>query len=218
MDERNIGWEVANRLVDVHGFEPAPEHPGRFRRIVDSQHAVLVTFSRWDEPNGGALRASFYFGIARRDINELWRDLLDPRVLTWRPTLQERPTFFDDGRPLAGFSDRDYTAEEMADWLDLWVPRLVSEAPCLPFLRAKLADEAFQNRSPDATQVPRMINKLLDGEWTEEEDEEWFGRWRQTMKNRPSEHVGHQAAVRKTAAVRAWLEAHPDGVERELVD
>lgn len=224
--ERNVGWEVANRLLDVHGFEQGTDlSPGEFRRIVDSQHAATVTFEKWDEKGGGALTARFELGVARRDINELWRDLLQEGWSIWWPTLRERhPWFFNDGRPHSGMSyltwsggPRTYSEDEVAHWVDTYIPRLLDEAMSLSFVREHLA-KYQTGKNVDQTRLPRIMNALLDGEWTEEADAELLGRLRLRIEKNPPGTDNHALAVRQLAAVEKWLAEHPDGIDRELAD
>ena len=91
MKERDIGFEMSGRLVNEHGFEQDHTWRGRFRKIVDAEHAAVVTFSSWREPGGGAGRGVPIFGVARSDINLLEDQLLDRKVKgQWRATIEER--------------------------------------------------------------------------------------------------------------------------------
>lgn len=225
--QRDFGWEAANRLIEVHGFAHATDiAPGQFRRVVDSQHAATVSFDSWDEKTGGGYNASFSLGVARRDINELWRELLQPGWSSWWPTVKERvpPGFFDDGRPAGGMGDltwdggpRTYTKDEVIDWVDTYVPRLVEAATSLSFVREHLV-KYKTGKNVDETRIPRMMDALLDGRWDDLAEAELLGRLRLRVEKNPPSTQGHIVAVRQLAAVEAWLAKNPDGVERELVD
>lgn len=228
MKERDIGFEMSGRLVNEHGFEQDHTWRGRFRKIVDAEHAAVVTFSSWREPGGGAGRGVPIFGVARSDINLLEDQLLDRKVKgQWRATIEERGKafFVAHGRPLGGFTDiasdrtHAYSEQEIVDWVDTWVPRLVEDATSLPWLRGKLAEyhEAFQRLPGDQTKNPRMMNKLLDGRWTQADDEELFGPLRAVIEKFPDDEkrVSWLAQIQR---VHDWVDEHPNGVKRELAD
>jgi|GEM_PF-6497180 len=134
----NVGLRMARLLLERFGFQEAGI-PGRFRKITDSQHAVIVSVTPWDEfGRGGGSRAQPEFGIARRDINELWGELLtNPSITPLHPTMESGAHRFL-GQPRAMWGS-DTSENEIVAWLDQWVPRLVAEVPSLPFLQRYLA-------------------------------------------------------------------------------
>lgn len=124
----DIGRLIGDELVARFGFEAEPDWDGVFQRVVDSQHAVIVTIGDWGRvPGGGSTMPSPRFGVARRDINELWNNLLDDRVRRWRRTVREHPWFF--GRePVSFLTSRDEPVD-VTRWMDELIPRLVAETP-----------------------------------------------------------------------------------------
>jgi|GEM_PF-3803903 len=218
-ERRNVEAEVADRIVEKYGFERMPNKTvAWFRLIVDSQHSAMVLFSKWDGPNGptGGLTAAFKFGIARRDINELWSELFGNELGIWRTTVEERWPFFEHGRPGAGLSYSEYSVQEVEEWVDLWVPRLI-ESSTLPFVKEKLDEFSKRSRpTVDMTKTPRMMNKLLDGEWSDADEVEFLGSFHEMIEKFPADDERVVLRKAQLERLRAWLAEYPDGIEREL--
>ena len=62
-----------------------------------------------------------------------------------------------------------------------------------------------------------MMNKLLDGRWTQADDEELFGPLRAVIEKFPDDEkrVSWLAQIQR---VHDWVDEHPNGVKRELAD
>ncbi len=131
----NMGRFIGEELIERFGFEEEPANRGVFRRIVDTQHAAVVIVDGWDElPGGGRTSAAPTFGVARRDINELWHELLDTRIHRWRPSITESKPFFDRQPVVLKFTQ---TPVAVAAWLDEWIPGFVDKAPRWSFVEAE---------------------------------------------------------------------------------
>lgn len=213
----NIGLFVADLLVDQHGFEQL-DAPSHFLKKVDGQHAALVSMSPWDrEPPGGHDRPSVYFGVARRDINELWRDLIRETIDPWKATTNV--SFSADDPSLGSLSYLTTSRDDVAEFVDEWIPKMLAERTNLASVEAELTRRRRRTTvanglmKGDPTVFPRMMNALLDG-WTEEEEAEFMGELQgrhDFLNPEPRARVAAQME-----RVRAWVAEHPDGVEREL--
>ena len=78
---RNIGREIREQLIEHFGFTDDDQTPGQYRRAVDAQHQLVITDGSWHiGKDGGHSSAGLDFLVARRDINELWMELLNPDI------------------------------------------------------------------------------------------------------------------------------------------
>ena len=212
--ERNIGLEISTVLRETFGFVEG-RFPGEFVKEIDPQHAVIVDVEPWDEkPPGGSRSPGVRFGVARRDINELWAELLDnSSIVPLTPLIEGAERFC--GQPRASWLSHRDPPEEIEAWLLEWVPRLLDEVPNLTFIQAYLkrnidpavvGEVAAQNYGRTTAPV-RMMDRLLDGVWTPQDHDEllvplWGG----------SGAMWEAAA----AAIADWHERHPNGVDRDL--
>ena len=194
----NVGREVRAHVTERFGFVDDDVHPGRYRRAVDAQHQLVITDDSWDlGKNGGHSTANLQFQVARRDINELWKELLNPDIGLWWPTVKVNRLLFDGNSRLGAVR----VAAEVAEYCDEWVLKFIEEAPVLSYVH-----EMFEAALPirplwQATRIARMLDTLLEGEWSEIAEEEFFP---------------DQITTVKQEAIRAWVVEHPDGVERDV--
>lgn len=220
--DRDIALEVIARISERHGFERDPNYPGRVRRTIDDQHQVMASvtpWQAWDDATEDRTRANVSFGIARRDINELWAELLDDRVATWFETIAEYLPFF--GQPPAQWLSFLTPENEVESWIDEWVPQLVTKAPTLPFIESVFEMAA---ETPEQTEevrqwqwIPRSINNLLNGThapvWTD-----LIEPLRERLDEAEAGSEWYQTVEGQIDRVLAWMQENPEGVERTLVD
>jgi len=213
----NVGRFIGDELVERFGFSEDAEYGGVYRRIMDSQHAVSVRMGGWDcLPGGGTPIPLPDFGVSRRDINELWHDLLNPRVKKWVDTVSGSLHFF--GRPQDSFNYKD-TPQTVREWTDEWIPRLIDEVPHLSFVEAQMALKAkheYQS-TRNSVQVPRMMTALMAG-WTEAAEAEFMTPLLVQLGETWDTDLDRSMRQGKIDRVRAWISEHPDGIERELTD
>ena len=57
---RNVGQEVREHLVGRFGFELTSQHPGRYHRVVDGEHALVITDMSW---NGSPKKQGDYLSL-----------------------------------------------------------------------------------------------------------------------------------------------------------
>lgn len=206
----NIGLYVADLLTDQHGFEQL-EEPSHFRKVVDSQHAAFVSISPWDrKPPGGYDSPSVRFGVARRDINELWAKLINDRVEPWRSTVSFS---YSETERVGSFLYFEHSQDDVEGFVDEWMPKMVAEHTNLASVERRLGEVRRSGRM-DTTFIPRMMNALLDG-WTEADSVEFLGELSNRIENL-SDQDDRERIHRQIERVKAWVAEHPDGVEREL--
>ena len=211
-EDWNVGLELQELLFTEHGFEQG-HSGGLFLRRMDAQHGVVIKASRWTAAGGGDRKLGVLIGFARRDNNLLWRDLINERVNEWRTTVDVLDPV---GTGYKNFIGTDGLRPDIAGWLNKTVPRLV-ELANYRYISDTLAEQgvAYEGRL-DPTRFPRMMEALLGG-WNDAHEEEFLApmvaQLDETWKSDPdgSERRG------KIDRVRAWIEQHPDGVERELL-
>ncbi len=222
--DENIGLDVAERICERYGFSAEErKSTGVFVRVMDAQHAVTISLVPWQKapPKGGS-QVSVSFGVSRRDITDLREELFDDVVSQWWWTVTEPPRFFD--QPFGNWAS---TAErsQITEWVDLWVPRLIEEAPLLSFIeqwwhRTVAPREDGSSANWDSrTDVGRLCNQLLWG-LTPEAEEELLVPFEQLIEQigPDDKYKRHDKMVAQAARIRAWLADHPNGIERELVD
>lgn len=214
----NIGRYIGEELIERFGFEEDPESSGgSYRRIVNSQHAVVATIGGWSKiPGGGTTIPMPKFGVARRDINELWHFLIPRLRGPWGSTVAEQPWFF--GREPVSFIWTD-TPGEVSGWLDDVIPRLVAEAPHWSFVKAHMELTAAlpTPASRMKARFPRMMTSLMEG-WTDAAEEEFMLPMLAQLDEPWDSDPDGSMRRAKIARIRSWIEEHPDGVERELID
>ena len=246
--EDNIGLDVAECLMERCSFAEDPEAlAGRFVLETDSQHAAVIDFDPWDETHVGGRSANVSFAVARRDINELRRDLLFPEASLLVGSVRETEArFFDQPRGSWRW-DRDglltsvqdpniaHTTTLLTDfaeveaWIDTWVPRLIEEATSLPWIRGWLdhdpvfatgddeRDTRFRYFHDQSLLWPRILNRMLDG-WTEADDTRFLEPMRATAAALAKQHGLDTVRDPKREAIEAWVTANPNGITRELAD
>lgn len=216
--DRNVGLEFREILFAEYGFEQGPyNHGGNFLRIVDAQHCLHVNADRWDAPGGGAIIFGLRIGVGRRDNNQLWRDLLDDRVHEWSRTVALAQDVL--GEPLRSFHGWEGARPDMAGWLEENVPRLVEFANH-SYIVETLAENSAASGTLDLTRFPRMMEALMGG-WNDAKDEEFLAPMIDQLDEDPAiwkDDPDGSIRQGKIDRVRAWIEAHPDGVERELLN
>ena len=207
---QNLGREAFSQLVEKHGF--TGDAPNLFKQV-DSQHAFCVRISRWDgRPEGGDNSFVLGLGVARRDNNQL-RDVLLPGWGDWGKTLIETSPPFIEECPRPNFSYMLNSIEEIGQWADLWIPRLVDETTNLPFIKAKL-DE--YKTDIGFTIFPRLVEAMLDG-WNDEAEEEFMdGHFLRQLGEDWKDDPDRSIRQGRLDRVREWIAEHPDGIEREL--
>lgn len=223
MTDRNLGREVGELLVDEHGFARDDRVPGRFFRVVDSQHALVFWDADWDKGPGGYtwkagyLTVSAQLFVARRDINELALEIYDKDIFrhpypTVRVDREIRPMGF--GRYTGQFEGFNREVErDVPAWIDSWLPEFAERTPNMPLLTQSIAKQAAHPRGGGVVSWVRWMTAMLDG-WTEADEQE-FLLVEHDAKTGPDTIDSFSATVERT---RAWLAEHPDGIERELMD
>ena len=197
---RNVGREVRSHLLGRFGFVDDEARPGQYRRAVDAQHQLFITDAAWNKGKGGGhTTASLEFQVARRDINELRMELLNPLGIWW-PTVKVNKLLFDGDSKLSLLTDYKLDAVAVSDYCDLWVPKFIEEAPRLLYIH-----EMFEVARPvkplwRSTHIARMLDTLLEGDWSATSEDEFFFRLTDEMQQR----------------IRAWVAEHPDGIERDV--
>ena len=120
------------------------------------------------------------------------------------------------GEGLKSFIGTGGLRPDIAGWLNRTVPRLV-ELTNYRYIADTLARHGAAAPGLDRTRFPRMTEALLGG-WNDSHEEEFLvpmvAQLDETWKSDP----GGLERRGKIDRVRAWIEQHPDGVERELLD
>ena len=209
----NVGLELRDLLFAEHGFEQG-HRDGSFLRRVDSQHGLVIRASRWAAAGGGDVSLGVLIGFARRDNNQLWNQLLDERVHEWRTTVSVLDPV---GTGYKSFIVVDGLRPDIAGWLNETVPRLV-ELTNYRYIADALAEqrEAYEGRL-DPTLFPRMMEALMGG-WNDAREEEFLAPMVAQLDEMWKSDPDGSMRRGKIDRVRAWIEQHPDGVERELID
>jgi len=209
----NVGLELRDLLFTDHGFEQG-HRASSFLRRVDAQHGVVIRADRWTAAGGGDVSLGVLIGFARRDNNQLWNQLLDERVHEWRTTVDVLDPV---GTGLKSFIGVGGLRPDISGWLNRTVPRLL-ELANYRYIADTLAEQRveYQGRL-DPTVFPRMMEALMGG-WNDACEEEFLApmvaQLDETWKSDPDGSIRRG----KIDRVRAWIEQHPDGVERELIN
>lgn len=216
--EWNIGRFIGDDLIERFGFEADPDASGGvYRRIIDSENAVEVLIDGWSRvPGGGTPMPRPIFGVARRDINELWHELLDERMRPWAATVSEQPWFFDRERMSFRYSS---SPADVSGWLDDVIPQLVARAPHWSFVKAHMELSAALPTKAGRMKVqfPRMMTALMEG-WNDAAEEEFLSPMIAQLDEIWDLDPDGSMRRAKIERIRAWIEEHPDGVEREMID
>ena len=214
-ETRDIHREIRDALVDRFGY--THRRQGRFTLEVDSEHSAVLVVG----PNFGERRtneARIWLGVMRRDINDLWRELLSKSLSEWFPTINNsEPYFFGEADP--NFSHLFHTPEVIQEWLDAYIPRLASELCNYRFVSQRI-DEYARNGVPAAGHPGRLqlfVTALLDG-WTDEAEEEFLAPMVAQLDEDWRDDPDGSIRQGRIDRVRAWIAEHPDGVERQLTD
>lgn len=215
-ESRDVQREVRDALIDRFGFSYRPS--GWFIREVGAQHSAVVLVG----PNYGERtnEARISLGVSRRDVNELWHELVDTGLPLWRATILNGPEPHFWGEPDPFFTYLLHTPEDVQDWMGEHIPRLVSEVCNFGFITAKFSEAVGSH--PDDGQYfrlwyPRLVNAMLDG-WTDEAEQEFIApmiaRLDEDWDSDPDKSI-RQGRIDK---IRAWIAENPGGIERECVD
>lgn len=199
---RNVGAEVRSHLVDRFGFIEAEDRAGRYRLPVDAQHQLVITDGTWGE-NGGHTSARLVFEVARRDINELRSELLDPRIDSWWPTVKVNKLLFGGDSKLGTVTDFRMDGDAVAAYCDYWLPKFVAEAPKLSYVREMFGIARTHAKLARQTRFARMFDSMLAGTWAADSEPDFFP---------------NQFGPDDREKILGWVAAHPDGIERELAD
>lgn len=217
-ESRDVHREVHDALIGRFGY--THRDTGRFTIDVDSQHQALVVVG----PNFGQRRtnqAEIGLGVIRRDVRDLESELLHDRLPEWRATIRNatKPHFW--GEPDPYFSYLRHTSEDVQEWLDGNIPRLVTEACNYGFVAMKLEEAASHGSSyaasSDRTWSSRLATALLDG-WTDEAEDEFMSVLVSELEAEDRHDVDRSKRQGRIDRVRAWIAEHPDGIERECFD
>lgn len=215
----NVGLIVEDLLVNTYGFEPIREvEKGNFWiRRMDSQHSLRVVVDGWQDGRGsrerGGVNLHAYFAVIREDMNDVWRATMHPDLPWFFRTIAEDPRFFGQDSFISGVSG---TAEDAAQWVHTYVPRLIEEAPNLPFIEAHIEAKKAVHDVERFGPLPVAIVQALVRGWAEA-DEDLVAPWVNVIETKPPDHDWRVRLEAQMARMRAWIEAHPDGlVDREL--
>ncbi|MEM7095242.1 MAG: hypothetical protein AAF567_19745 [Actinomycetota bacterium] len=219
--EHNVGLDVAEHLVGVYGFVPAAKKwAGLFHREMDAQHTVSASLSPYTRsaPGGGA-RVSVDFWVSRLDIMSLQKQVFDNVVMPRWWTIAEPARFF--GQPRGGWASMSVLEDRspIYEWLDEWVPRLVEEGPSLSFIESWWARPIGRERSGWSHRYGDrwVCNQMLCG-WSDEAERELLGPFEELIASTDRESTEHAMYTAQLERVRRWIDEHPDGIERELID
>ena len=197
-------------------------YPGRFVKEIDAQHTVLVLLDPWEDSNRvdkqpGMLEGQLRMGVARRDVNETIRDVINERVGLLFGTAQEYPVmFFDREKTAVGIGSTQWPRDEIVAHLDDIVGRLIVEGPSLSFVQAHIAASYSHPKAKWMTRQQVMAERLLEG-WTDADQQEHIGFYRADIDQ--SENPEHIARVEGVIGrIEAFAAAHPNGIDRELTD
>lgn len=217
MKEWAVGDHVHGRLVDTHGYELVDEVLWVFRKVLDGQHAALVTA----DPTGGNRACFLQLGYARRDINELVWQLQGVLGDPWRRTAK---FMFDESEaPFPEFSGYPElpllsTPEAVTEWMERWLPKFEARLgldEVVAELRAQIDDAppARVDARRRGRILPLMANQMLSGWRGAPDEQEYFTH----LERWEAEGGSTQPMYRRLLdnAV-AWIAEHPNGVDREL--
>ena len=237
MGSFNAGRAVRDFLIGENGFAEC-DSEYKISRRVDRQHSLIFEDGHWHRgPKGGYTTVSPKLWVARRDLNDLSREISNPgSVRNWecRPTLNVTAHLDIEWALPHRLSSQSRTfkgpEEWLPPWVDSWLPVFADKAPHMPFLTEVLAKQSNGTRAQrDWVRGWRKLTAMLDGSWTEAHDEEFLApierfladpESNESTRTLPKEKlakliVNRQAVLDRT---RAWLAEHPDGIERELMD
>lgn len=213
-EDRDVLNEVGDALIGPFGFTHFLK--GQFTYQVDSEHSAYVELSPWE----GRRRnfASIRFGIARRDVNVLRKQLLQLELSEKFATITDRePYFFGMRSPR--FEYIFHTPDVIQQWLDEMIPRLKDEASNFNFLSVKM-DQYSRHAEPStrrSVHIPRFMTALLDG-WSDDAEEEFLAPMVAQLDEDWRDDPDGLIRQGRIDRVRAWIAEHPDGVERQLTD
>ena len=233
MGSFDAGRAVREYLVAHHAFEEC-DVPGRLFRVVDQQHALVFHDGLAHVgPRGGYTEVRAQLHVARRDLNELIREILDlndPWAWEWWPTFDvTRHLGIEWAMPQHPSATPTYfkgPEEWMERWIDSWLPLFEEKAPSMAFLMDVFARNS--NRDIGHKAHRRKFTAMLDG-WTDADEEEFLAPVERFLAD-PESHESAKELPRATFVrlvanrrseldrTRAWLAEHPNGIERELMD
>lgn len=210
----SVGETLTKLLTESYGFYQTT--PGNFFRDVDNQHALVITDKNWDARRTGKLINSTFlsFALARRDINDLWRELYNSELPSPWATVDATSTLFSENYMLC----QRRASDEATVWLqffDEYIPKLQALAN-LPSINV-LIDTLHADGNGGA-RLPRMMNIMLDGKWDDAAHEEFLAPDIDAIERLPPDHPHVIDCKQRVPLFQAWLEAHPNGIERECSD
>lgn len=216
----NFGLDLSAYIEETFSFAATQDFPGQLDRRVDEQHLVIVTITPWSEAApGGTNRPAALLSTARRDINEVWRDVFNDRITPEFSTIGERPMWFFDQPQGSWLGRSPDTRDDMFAWADVWIPRLI-ESASLTFVKDFMARTSdvpkAQKNHRRKTLIPRMCDALLDGRWGAEFETEFVEPALADIERLGPDHKHSIRLSGQLERLRAWLAANPNGVTREL--
>ena len=201
-------------LIEQYGFENT-ERYDVFRKIVDSQHAMIIE-DRSSEATKSTNHSSVHlrFELARRDINEMWRDMINDNIGPWRATIPVDLLLFD---PLteAMISSGALDQDGVKAYFETYMPQFESLAN-LAGVNKAIDAIANHPKQQGRERVARHMQAMLNG-WTDADEEEFHAPGDRFMEANP-DHSAYQVWEQRLTATRSWLAEHPNGIERELAD
>ncbi|MEM7094424.1 MAG: hypothetical protein AAF567_15590 [Actinomycetota bacterium] len=222
--EHNIGLDVAEHLLEVYGFVPAAQKwAGLFHREIDAQHTVSVNLSPFQtRPPGGGSQVSVDFWVSRLDVMSLQKQVFDNVVMPRWWTIMEGFRFFDQPPGIWSFMSVAEDRAPMFAWLDVWVPRLVEEGPSLPFIESNFERYRVAAGPDGYGWSPQfgdrwVCNQMLWG-WSDDAERELLGPFEELIASTDRESIQHATYTAQLERIRRWVDQHPDGIERELID
>lgn len=193
----NICEFIEQHLITNYNFEP-DEHDGFLIHHADDQHAVLVWNQMFERGRNKGASAFLRFLLARRDIVETVRETTRPNSIG----LIEIPGNEFANRPPANWFNLTDSPEEIADYLDHWIPQILPLAN-FTYIENYLTfddptwDDNKRHICARRRWPARVANRLLWG-WQPEDNQ----------------LIHDHKNVTELEAIHNWINQHPNGKPR----